>query len=168
VKAEHINPFITSAADVLAEMLHCELHRTSVARKMDYQPAHEVSGVIGLSGKASGIVVLSLDDNVARTATEALVGHRPKSIDAEVLDAVGELTNIIAGRAKAALEHLSMTIVPPTVVTGRNHVLGFAPGGDAISVAYTCPWGDLALEIGLDEHDAKPRPSVREWLAGNM
>jgi chemotaxis protein CheX len=154
VKAEHINPFLKAAADVFSEMLGCQILRGNVARKTNFQPPLDVSGVIGLSGKASGIVVISLDTEVAILATEALVGKRPAAINQDVLDAVGELTNIIAGRAKADLEHLSMKLVSPTVVTGHNHVLGFAHDGDAISVAYRCRWGNLCVEVGLDEHGA--------------
>src|SRR5687768_3607686 len=108
MKAEYINPFVISAVEVFSTMLDCELTRGKLSLTADFQPAHDVSGIIGLSGKASGTVVVSVDRNVAISATERMLGQRPLTIDTDVIDAVGELTNMIAGRAKAGLEHLHM------------------------------------------------------------
>ena len=62
--------------------------------------------MIGLSGKAQGTVVLGLSREAAISAAEVLLQERPAEINGDVTDAVGELVNIIAGSAKAKLEHL--------------------------------------------------------------
>ena len=125
MKAEFINPFVCAAVDVFSTMLDCDLTRGKLSINASFQPAHDISGIIGLSGKASGTVVVSLDRNVAITATERMLGQRPEAIDNDVIDAVGEMTNMIAGKAKAGLEHLAMTLALPTVITGKNHVIRF-------------------------------------------
>ncbi|RIK71009.1 MAG: chemotaxis protein CheX [Planctomycetota bacterium] len=111
------------------------------------------SGVIGLSGRASGTVVLSLQRAVAIMATEVLLGQKPAAINEDVIDAVGEITNMIAGRAKAGLEHLAMTLALPTVITGKNHIVSFGSATQTIRIPYSCEWGDMVLEVGLIEHD---------------
>ena len=149
MKAEYINPFITSSVDVFSTMFKVELTRGEPSIRQNFQPAHEISGVIGLTGKASGTVVVSVDSNVAISVTEAMLGQRPDTINADVVDAVGEVTNMIAGRAKAGLEHLSMSLALPTVITGRNHVINFGSAAQTICVPYSCPWGHLTVEVGL-------------------
>lgn len=149
VKAEHINPFISAAVDVFATMLKCDLTRGELFTNTNFHPAHEVSGIIGLSGKASGTVIVSVDNNVALSITEAMLGERPDSIDSDVIDAIGEVTNMIAGKAKSSLEQLAMSLAMPTVITGKDHVINFASAAQTIGIPYTCPWGELTVEVGL-------------------
>jgi chemotaxis protein CheX len=110
-----------------------------------------VTGVIGLSGKASGTVVVSLDRDVAISATERMLGQRPETIDDDVIDAVGEMTNMIAGKAKAGLEQFEMKLALPTVITGKNHVIRFGSTAQTICIPYTCQWGNISVEVGLAE-----------------
>jgi chemotaxis protein CheX len=154
VKAKHINPFLASISEVFSTMLGAELTRGELSLTMSFQPQHDVSGVIGLSGKASGTVVISLDRDVAITATERMLGDRPDSINADVVDAVGELVNMIAGRAKSNLSELEMNLSLPTVITGKNHVIKFGSTAQTICIPYTCEWGQLSLEVGLVEEPA--------------
>lgn len=165
MKAEYINPFISATVEVFATMLGCELKRGALSLNHDFQPAHEISGIIGLSGRASGTVVVSVGRDVAISATEVMLGHRPESIDTDVIDAVGELTNMIAGRAKAMLAQLEMNLALPTVITGQNHTIRFGSGAKTICVPYSCPWGELTVEVGLvdEEEMSRTRPGV---LAG--
>jgi chemotaxis protein CheX len=151
VKAEFINPFVCAAVDVFSTMLDCELVRGQLSLNANFQPKHEVTGVIGLSGKASGTVVVSLDREVAISATERMLGQRPETIDNDVIDAVGEMTNMIAGKAKAGLEQFEMKLALPTVITGKNHVIRFGSTAQTICIPYTCPWGQISVEVGLAE-----------------
>ena len=166
MKAEHINPFIASTVEVFATMLQCKLTRGELSTSNRFQPAHEVSGVIGLTGKATGTVVVSLDRNVAISAAEAMLGARPAELNGDVIDAVGEVTNMIAGRAKSQLEHLSMKLALPTVITGKNHVIRFGSAAQTICIPYECQWGELTLEVGL--HEAADESCAHKQCAAAM
>lgn len=150
----YINPFVTAAISVFSKMLGCPLSRRELRLKSLHQPEYDVSGVIGLSGKAAGTVVLSLSREIALNAAGALLGQRPQTIDADVSDAVGELTNIIAGTAKARLAELEMSVSLPTVITGRHHIVNFPSGAPPICIDFTSPWGPLSLEVSLVERAA--------------
>jgi chemotaxis protein CheX len=151
MKAEHINPFLVSMISVFDTMLGCKLLRGNPYVKKVVQPEHEVSGVIGLSGKAKGVVVLSLCREAALSATEALLGERPLEIGGEVADAVGELTNIVAGNAKAKLEYLALSVSLPTVVVGKWHTIEFPKSILPICIPFECVWGPVAVMVGLVE-----------------
>ena len=110
--------------------------------------------MIGLSGLVSGTVIVSLDRQVALAATGAMLGTTPDSVNADVIDAVGELTNMIAGKAKSALEHLEMKLALPTVIAGKNHVIAFGSAAQTICIPYTCDWGQISVEVGLVENGA--------------
>jgi chemotaxis protein CheX len=111
---------------------------------------HDISGMIGLSGDAKGLVTLSLGREVALSATEALLGARPAEIDESVSDTVGELTNMVTGMAKGQLPGtLNMSL--PSVVSGTNHCMKFPSDVTPVRLTFDSPWGPVVVEFGLVE-----------------
>jgi chemotaxis protein CheX len=149
MKAEYINPFMTSLANAFDTMLNCPVHRGQLTFKSAETPVFEVSGVIGLSGKAVGTVVLSLSKEVAIKAASTMLMMEATELNSDVVDAVGELTNMVAGAAKAKLEELNLSISLPNVILGSGHEIHFPSNVTPISVPFTCEWGPLAIEVGL-------------------
>jgi chemotaxis protein CheX len=149
MRAEFINPFIRSVAKTFETMLACEVRRGQPALKTQHMPLYEVSGVIGLSGKAVGSVVLSLSESVALKATSTLLMMEATEINEDVVDAVGELANMVAGAAKAELEEFEMSVSLPSVITGSNYSVRFPSEVTPICVPFTCDWGLLKIEVGL-------------------
>ena len=74
-----------------------------------------------------------------------------KEVDDDVLDAVGELTNIVAGGAKAELEEYQLAVSLPSVITGRNHEVHFPSNVQPICIPFDTDWGEMSLEVGLAE-----------------
>jgi chemotaxis protein CheX len=150
VDVVYINPFVEAASTVFKTVLNCDIERRLLSLKKTHAPTYEVSGVIGLSGKATGAVVLSVSAPVAFKVVETLLGTHVDEINADVVDAVGELTNMIAGGAKTALSHLEMSIGLPSIVTGRSHSINFASRVPPICILFDTPWGPMTLEVGLE------------------
>ena len=159
---EHINPFIQSAINVFGTMLNCPIQRNSLSLKENDAPTYEISGVIGLSGPVSGSVVFSLSREVAFHIAEGFLMEQVSEITAEVVDAVGEVTNMIAGGAKKELSQYALSLGLPTVIVGRNHTITFPKDVKPICVEFTTPWGPISLEVGLAENAeaAAPQPAV--------
>lgn len=151
MKVEYINPFLVSTISVFETMLGCKLTRGTPFARSGTQPQHEVSGLIGLSGQAQGMVVLGLSREAALGAAEVLLQERPPEVNRDVTDAVGELVNIIAGNAKAKLEHLKLSVSLPTVITGRCHCIDYPSKVTPICIPFTSPWGDISVDVGLSE-----------------
>ena len=151
MNVEYINPFLTAAISVFETMVGVKLVRQQPFVKKSMQPQNEVSGIIGLSGKAKGTVVLSIEREVALNATGVMLMERPGQINADVVDAIGELTNVIAGNAKAQLEHLNMSVGLPSVITGKGHCIDFPSHSKPIAIPFRCEWGDVVVEVGLVE-----------------
>ncbi len=149
MRAEYINPFISSLTNAFRTMLGCEVRRGKVSVRKDRVPLHEVSGVIGLSGKAVGMVVLSLSESVALKAASTLLMYEAREVDDDVADAVGELTNMVAGGAKAQLAEFQLSVSLPNVITGRGHEIRFPSRVTPICVPFDSDWGSLAVEVGF-------------------
>lgn len=157
MKVEYINPFLKSLLNTFQTMLNCPVHRGDITLGSHDGPRHEVSGVIGLSGQAVGTVVLSLSKDVALKAASTLLMCEATELDADVIDAVGELTNVVAGGAKAQLEEYHLSLSLPTVITGKGHDVRFPSNVTPISIPFETPWGPLTLDVGLAVV-AEPQP----------
>jgi chemotaxis protein CheX len=150
MQAQHINPFLRSLVNTFSTMLNCEAKRGEIALAHTNKRHYPVSGVIGLSGNAVGMVVINLSEEVALKAASAMLMAEMTSLDDDVLDAVGELANMIAGQAKAELEQYDLSVSLPNVVTGENHEIRFPSDIKTISVPFETDFGPLQLEVGLE------------------
>jgi chemotaxis protein CheX len=155
MKVEYINPFLSAAISVFDTMLGMTLARGEPYLKDGEQTNYDISGVIGLSGEAKGMVVLNMSREVALGAAGKMLGETCTEINADVSDAVGELTNMVAGAAKAKIESLNMSISLPTVVKGESHCIVFPKNTRPICIPFNCTWGPVIVEVGLvDEKGA--------------
>lgn len=112
-----------------------------------------VSGIIGLAGDLSGDVIVSFEERVAIQATAGLLGQEPTGLDNDVVDAVGELTNMIAGSAKCALPEYNMNLALPTVILGAEHRIAFKSGVSPISIPFDSEWGTFSIALGLSKSE---------------
>ena len=149
MNADYINPFLLSTANVFEQMLGLELVREAPFLRKAFSPQYEVTGIIGLTGKTTGTVAVSLPREMALSITEKLLGQRPPEVNAQVIDAIGEMTNMIAGSAKSHLEHLQLSLGLPTVVTGCSTCIGFPSRATPISIPFRSELGPIVVEVGI-------------------
>lgn len=155
MQADWINPFVLSTVGAFETMLNCKIQRGTPSLKTDRQPGYEVSGLMSLDGKARGIVVVSLHRDVAVAATEFVMGSASGEVDADVIDVVCEITNMVAGGANNHLEHLNMTIGLPSVVAGKNHTIRYPTGVATITIPFETEWGPLCVDASIKVADSQ-------------
>lgn len=152
MKAEHINPFIVAVTTVFKQAVDLDLHRGEISLKSSLQPSLDLSAVLSLTGKASGLVVLSMDREVAIHAAEKLLGEKITTVNRDVIDLTGELGNMVAGKAKSLLEQYEMSLGLPTVITGKNHVISFPANVQPITIPFNTIIGEIHIDAGLAEN----------------
>ena len=103
-----------------------------------------------MTGQVNGTAVLSLSRNVAFKVVNVILEKRVSQLNEDVMDAVGELTNIVSGRASADLDTYKTKIGLPSVLIGRTKVAPFPHGLKPICIAFECPGGPLTLEVGFE------------------
>lgn len=154
MRAEFINPFLKSLCHAFRTMLSCELRRGELRLAQQDEGLYDISGVIGLSGKAMGAVVVSFSEPVALRAASTLLMTECTRIDADVADAVGELANVVAGAAKLELQEYELSISLPNVVMGKDHRVRFPSDVPPVCVPFESKWGPIMLQVGLCERNA--------------
>ena len=120
---KYIQPFIDVCKNVFREFLGAELKEDRpYFAGADTVNEWDVSAVIGLTGEARGAVVISMKKELAMRLTATLTGSSHTWLDAEVVDAIGEIINIIAGNAKKDLEEAFRLVISlPAIVEGKEH-----------------------------------------------
>jgi chemotaxis protein CheX len=149
MNAQHIHPFIRSLAKTFQTMLQCRVSLGKLWPQAERAPLHEVTAVLGLTGKAAGTVVVSFSKPLALRAAAAMLLSEATEIDADVVDAVGELANMIAGGAKAELPQWEMSLSTPSVVVGSPYTIRFPSNVEPVCMTLDTDWGPMALEVGL-------------------
>jgi chemotaxis protein CheX len=122
---QYIQPFVDVCLNVFKEFLGTDLkaERPFFAEK-DAASDWDISAVIGLTGEARGAVVISMKKGLAIRITDVLTGSKHTALDDDVVDAIGEIVNIIAGNAKKGLEEAFRLVISlPTIVEGKEHTI---------------------------------------------
>ena len=160
---EHwINPFIRHTSIVLQHILGWNLKRLDIVMKETFVPTHEVSAIILIHENHPGAMVLSLSRNVAFDILRATRMTKISEINEDVIDVVGELSNMITGRASVDLSKLRTRLSLPTVMVGHTKIAPFPAGSKPVCVSFESEGGPLTLEVGLELKYFSPSPVVAE------
>jgi chemotaxis protein CheX len=109
--------------DVFSTMLNLAVAPGDVfVEKEEAVPSSGVVSLIGLAGAWVGSGSMACSAGCAAKIASALLMTPYNAIDEDVLDAVAEVTNMIIGNVKTALEARlgAMGLSTPTVIYGRN------------------------------------------------
>lgn len=138
----------SAAAEVFSTMLGIELEAGS-EREEQSGPnvADGVLGFIGLAGPWAGAGAISCSATLACKLSNALLMEESTFVNEEVLDAMGEVTNMIIGNFKTMAEEQTgpLGLAIPTVIYGRNFT---SRGGSRhlwVVVPFQC--GSETLEV---------------------
>ncbi|MDX6204731.1 MAG: chemotaxis protein CheX [Frankiales bacterium] len=133
------------AQDVWASFLAVHIVRIPVDDALAGRPS--IVGAVRVTDAWFGAVVLEMTPGLARSVAATMFGSTPDVVtDAEVVDALGELTNMIGGNVKSLLPAPSQLSLPmvsesvwPTTVPGSVSVCRIAFTVDA-DVAQISVW----------------------------
>lgn len=144
-----INPFIISTAKTFKTMLSTEITTGEPILLADANHSFDVSGVIGLSGEAQGVIALSFPRAMALKLVGALLRTEEEIQYEDMVDGIGEIANIVAGLAKQDLSEFKFQISLPNVVIGTDHKIATQSGVPAVMIPIKTEYGEFAIEVSL-------------------
>lgn len=152
---QYIQPFIKVCEAVFRDFCQTEVKagRVFFVAKDEYESNWDISGIMGLSGEASGAVAISLKDVTAFRVTKTLTGLEHTYIDADVIDAIGEIINIITGNVKKHFEeNLRIKISLPSIIKGKAHSIVWPSERTRIICIPFSIFGDqeIVLSVAMD------------------
>lgn len=107
-----------------------------------------VVALLAFNGDWVGSGMVCCHERLACQVGSAMLGHELKQVDADVLDGMGEIANMVLGNVKETLEsHIgTMGLSVPTVLWGRNFC---ARSG------IKAPWSVQPFRIGEDVFEVR-------------
>jgi chemotaxis protein CheX len=149
--------------EVLSTMLNLDAAQDAVYGEMQHGKSDGVVSFVGLAGpQCVGTGSLQCSSDVACRLAGRFLMSEYAFVDDEVLDAFGELTNMVIGNFKTALEgHLgAIGLSIPTVVHGKNFSTR-SPGNEEWTVV-PFSWGDdrLYVRVCLKAKDSAEAPPL--------
>src|SRR6266487_1165308 len=114
-----------AAKDVLAQEVGGDIGRGRVRVERGDFEAGGVTAVIGVTGALSGAVLYRMSEATALAIVGRMMGQNFSELDALARSGVGELGNVITGRAAVLLEKAGIRtdIAPPMLIVGRGGLM---------------------------------------------
>jgi CheY-specific phosphatase CheX len=147
---EIVGAIRAAGVEVFATMLGVDLRFAEAY--FDAGPSRPVDGVIcliGMAGEWTGTGTISCSAEFAcQIASQMLMAEYPV-VDAEVLDAVAEIANMVLGNVKTVLEGSlgAMAMSIPTAIFGKNFLAKSFGDETWTVVAFEC--GDQRFEVKM-------------------
>jgi chemotaxis protein CheX len=110
----------TALKEIFATMLRIE---ADVIPHMEIVDAPRISSVVGFTGRLSGMLGMHFSTEMACNVASGLLGMPVTEVDENVRDAIGELSNMLAGGLKKQLCSTDnmFKISIPTIVSGPEY-----------------------------------------------
>lgn len=147
ITVERMKRAITcSIENIFRTMLNMEIVPADDGRATVFM----ISGIVGISGGVNGYVAVRSSSRLAARIASAMFASEYDNITTEVKDAIGEITNMVAGNIKSHLDGAGdlFNLSPPSVVVG-NHELYAGGRGIVIGETFIVHDDTLGVEVFL-------------------
>ncbi|MCX7816639.1 MAG: chemotaxis protein CheX [Syntrophales bacterium] len=144
-----INSFLLATQEVLKSMAALEVMTGKPCVKRSENALGDVSGVIGLTGDAIGSLAISFSITSICEIAGRILGEFYQNLNGDVLDCVGELTNMICGVARTKVEKEGLRVYAsiPSVVYGSAHTVKHILDGPSIVIPFSSEVGSFVLDM---------------------
>ena len=142
-------PFVQATINVLSSMTGLSPVPGKPYVKKTDKAQGDVSAIVGITGCKSGAVALSFSQSCAIALVKGMLGDAIEDIIADTRDAVGEITTMISGQARATLSEMGLPLQgsTPSIVFGANHSLSFPGQVTTVAIPFETDYGAFTLEF---------------------
>lgn len=146
-----INPFLEAVVSVLGTMANVEGKPGKPYVNTTRTATGDVTGIIGITGQSAGTMSLTLSKGAILLIVNNMLHESYTDLNDDIADAVGELTNMIAGQARMHLSQqgLNFQASTPSVIMGKGHRLSHVSGSPILAIPFTTEGGDLVVEVAF-------------------
>lgn len=142
-------PFVQATINVLSSMTGLSPVPGKPYIKNTDKAQGDVSAIVGITGCKSGAIALSFSQSCAIALVKGMLGDAIEDIIPDTRDAVGEITNMISGQARATLSEMGLPLQgsTPSIIFGANHSLSFPGQVTTVAIPFETDYGTFTLEF---------------------
>lgn len=145
-----INPVLRSIVETLERMAGLEAKAGQAMLKTDAVGRGNITGVMTITGEqVNGSIAISFGEDTVLKLTEKVLDEQHDKIDGPVIDMIGEITNMVVGRAAALLNQQGemVKISLPTIIIGYQHLIAHKYDGPKILLPFQTELGEFHVEM---------------------
>ena len=150
IDAQFVDELVAATRDVFKTMVFHEVDAASPLMGEARRPNANGVGTVAFAGETSGLVVFYSGTEGAIRITAAMLGIDLGSVNGELPDAIGELTNMIAGSFRTRMAHLrgeSWAISVPTVTIGSDFYTKYVSDVQRVLCPFRMGSSELFVEL---------------------
>ncbi len=153
MRVEFVTPFIEAAKEVLEAEIGGETLRGNIRLQKSAYTTDDVTALVGVTGQVSGLVLYALSEPTARAIVSRMMGQEFPEFDALAQSGIGELGNVITGRAAVLLAEAGFhaSIAPPVLIIGRGTMVTTLDLNRLV-VPLRTELGEIEIQVVLKEH----------------
>ncbi len=157
MKADHINPFVNSAKEVLQQFVpNLEIERGELG--LEPTPADLLGATVylGISGFLEGRVVYDMEPETAVNIASAMNHEELTELNELARSTIQELGNMISGNAATKLRERVETadeifLSPPSMIMGEDTKLSDSAASKYLKIPLETNLGELVISVAVKE-----------------
>ncbi len=148
-----VKKFVSSATRVLSTELGVDAGVGQPSMQLDYYVTHDVTALIGITGRLRGMVIFGLQQDTALKLVSHMMGSEFDRLDEVAQSGVAEMANVVVGASVTALEEIGYDcgITPPAVILGKDTVIA-TPNIRRLVIPLLVPLGVIEMQLALRDN----------------
>ncbi|MCL2100732.1 MAG: chemotaxis protein CheX [Fibromonadales bacterium] len=149
MKAEHVNPFLKSAAETFKTMANLAVKPGKPFLRKEPGNA-DISCILNITGDIAGVIVMGYSTETALKICSKFLGEDMKELNASVADCIGELANIVTGFAKKDFQTQRMSVSLPNIVYGQDSIDSMPENAAILCIPFESEAGSFTIEASYE------------------
>lgn len=157
MKAEYINPFVSSAISTLQQFIpEIEIERGELDISKTPSQSLGTATYIGISGDLKGRVIYDMNRITAVNVASEMNGEDIPGLNDLVRSTIQELGNIVTGNASSKLhkqldgKHIDIT--PPSLIVGDDVEISDSVSEKYLQVPLKTNLGNILINVNIKEN----------------
>ncbi|THB74756.1 MAG: chemotaxis protein CheX [Desulfobacteraceae bacterium] len=145
-----VNPFIEGALHILDTTAFVKVKPDPFFIKKDKIAQGDISGVLDISGDVRGSASISFTRQSILGIVSAMFGEEMTELNEEISDAVGEISNMIAGHVTTKIGELDKKVKVKfiEVKVGKGHEIEHVEDGECVvAIPFKTTKGKVVIEV---------------------
>lgn len=144
-----IDALDTSICEVFTMMAGGEIQKSEETVR-EVPGTEQITVVMGLTGDLQGSLSLTMSDKSAIRWTQCLLDIELDEVDQDVVDAIGELGNMVVGGAKRRLEDFKLKLSLPSVIRAGTSKINFPSSLVPLELSFLFEGRPITVLIALN------------------
>jgi chemotaxis protein CheX len=150
VRYDYVNPFVSSAREILEEVLSGRIEAGKIRLSPTPMSSRGVTAIVGVTGEGEGRVLFDMTRETALAIAAEMNDEPQGELGVLAKDSLSELASMMTGRAVSILNDRGhrLRVSPPTLIAGDNVTISNTEM-ETLVVPLETSFGEVVVNVAL-------------------